>query len=84
MTGVDILLEQYHFLDTLLILMLFGWSVIPFIYLLSYWYNSSTSAYIKIFVLNHCLGFISIILDAVVNIIPGKGFASFLPFRNFL
>nr|XP_048316362.1 phospholipid-transporting ATPase ABCA3-like isoform X3 [Myodes glareolus] len=69
-TDVDILLEQYHFLDTLLILLLFGWSVIPFIYLLSYLYSSSTSAYIKIFVLNHCLGFMSIILDAVVNIIP--------------
>ncbi|KAK7833303.1 hypothetical protein U0070_017302 [Myodes glareolus] len=83
-TDVDILLEQYHFLDTLLILLLFGWSVIPFIYLLSYLYSSSTSAYIKIFVLNHCLGFMSIILDAVVNIIPGKGFANFLPFRSFL
>ncbi|XP_075828185.1 phospholipid-transporting ATPase ABCA3-like [Microtus pennsylvanicus] len=69
-TDVDILLEKYHFLDTMLILMLFGWSAIPFIYLLSFWYNTSTGAYIKIFVFNHCLGFMSIIVDAVVHIIP--------------
>ncbi|NP_080734.3 ATP-binding cassette, sub-family A (ABC1), member 14 isoform X2 [Mus musculus] len=69
-TDVDILLEKYHFLDTMFILMLFGWSIIPFIYLLSFWYNNSTNAYIKIFVFNHCLGFISIIVDAVVQIIP--------------
>lgn len=83
-TDVDILLEKYHFLDTMFILMLFGWSIIPFIYLLSFWYNNSTNAYIKIFVFNHCLGFISIIVDAVVQIIPGKGFTKFLPFRCFL
>ncbi|XP_052030939.1 phospholipid-transporting ATPase ABCA3-like [Apodemus sylvaticus] len=69
-SNVDILLEKYHFLDTMFILMLFGWSVIPFIYLLSFWYNNSTNAYIKIFVFNHCLGFMSIIVDAVVQIIP--------------
>ncbi|XP_021491365.1 phospholipid-transporting ATPase ABCA3-like [Meriones unguiculatus] len=69
-TDVDLLLEKWHFLDTVFILALFGWSVIPFIYLLSFWYNTSTGAYIKIFVLNHCLGFISIIVDVVVNIIP--------------
>uniref|UniRef100_A0A8C6I966 ABC transporter domain-containing protein n=1 Tax=Mus spicilegus TaxID=10103 RepID=A0A8C6I966_MUSSI len=67
-TDVDILLEKYHFLDTMFILMLFGWSIIPFIYLLSFWYNNSTNAYIKIFVFNHCLGFISIIVDAVVTV----------------
>ncbi|XP_034369621.1 phospholipid-transporting ATPase ABCA3-like [Arvicanthis niloticus] len=69
-TDVDVLLEKYHFLDTMFILMLFGWSIIPFIYLLSFWYNNSTNAYIKIFVFNHCLGFMSIIVDAVVQIIP--------------
>ncbi|EDM17624.1 similar to ATP-binding cassette transporter sub-family A member 14 (predicted) [Rattus norvegicus] len=65
-TDVHILLENYNFLDTMLILMLFGWSIIPFIYLLSFWYNNSTNAYIKIFVFNHCLGFMSIIVDAVI------------------
>eukprot|EP00073_Rattus_norvegicus_P043935 XP_017446017.1 PREDICTED: ATP-binding cassette sub-family A member 3 isoform X4 [Rattus norvegicus] len=69
-TDVHILLENYNFLDTMLILMLFGWSIIPFIYLLSFWYNNSTNAYIKIFVFNHCLGFMSIIVDAVVELIP--------------
>ncbi|XP_006985786.1 phospholipid-transporting ATPase ABCA3-like isoform X1 [Peromyscus maniculatus bairdii] len=69
-TDVDILLEKYHFLDTMFILMMFGWSVIPFIYLLSFRYNNSTSAYIKIFILNHCLGFMSIIIYDVVEIIP--------------
>uniref|UniRef100_A0A8C2MJ39 ATP-binding cassette, sub-family A member 14 n=2 Tax=Cricetulus griseus TaxID=10029 RepID=A0A8C2MJ39_CRIGR len=69
-TDIHVLLEKYHFLDTMFILMLFGWSIIPFIYLLSFWYNNSTSAYIKIFVLNQCLGFMSVIVDAVVHIIP--------------
>ncbi|XP_051002938.1 phospholipid-transporting ATPase ABCA3-like [Acomys russatus] len=69
-SDIDILLKEYRFLDTMFILMLFGWSVIPFIYLLSFWYNTSTNAYIKIFVFNHCLGFMSIIMDIVVNIIP--------------
>ncbi|CAH6793029.1 phospholipid-transporting ATPase ABCA3 [Phodopus roborovskii] len=69
-TDVHTLLEKYHFLDTMFILMLFGWSIIPFIYLLSFWYNNSTSAYIKIFVFNNCLGFMSVIVESVVHIIP--------------
>uniref|UniRef100_G1Q3H8 ABC transporter domain-containing protein n=1 Tax=Myotis lucifugus TaxID=59463 RepID=G1Q3H8_MYOLU len=69
---LDEFLTDYHFLDTMLIVMLFGWSAIPLIYLLSFLFSQSTSAYIKLVVFSYLSGICSLIIDATFQ------FASYL------
>ncbi|XP_070269929.1 phospholipid-transporting ATPase ABCA3-like [Myotis yumanensis] len=76
---LDEFLTDYHFLDTVLIVMLFGWSAIPLIYLLSFLFSQSTSAYIKLVVFSYLSGICSLIIDATFQfeffiILPGKIF----------
>ncbi|XP_037671050.1 ATP-binding cassette sub-family A member 3-like [Choloepus didactylus] len=66
-SNLDIMIQDYHFLETMMILMLFGWSVIPFMYLMSFLFSSSTSAYIKLVLLNYCSGIFSILVDLILN-----------------
>ncbi|XP_054570377.1 phospholipid-transporting ATPase ABCA3-like [Eptesicus fuscus] len=61
---LDVYLTDYHFLDTMLIFMLFGWSAIPLIYLLSFLFSKSTSAYIKLVVFGYLSGIFSLLIDA--------------------
>nr|XP_014713390.2 phospholipid-transporting ATPase ABCA3-like isoform X2 [Equus asinus] len=65
--GLDLLIKDYHFLDTFLIFMLFGWSVIPFLYLISFLFSSNTSAYIKLVLFNYCAGLFGIIADFIIT-----------------
>ncbi|ELK38567.1 ATP-binding cassette sub-family A member 3 [Myotis davidii] len=64
---LDMFLTDYHFLDTMLIFMLFGWSAIPLVYLLSFLFSQSTSAYIKLMVFSYLSGIFSIIIDATLQ-----------------
>ncbi|KAF5914236.1 hypothetical protein HPG69_005086 [Diceros bicornis minor] len=61
---LDIYVTDYHFLDTMLIFMLFGWSAIPLMYLLSFLFTRSTSAYIKLVLFNYLSGIFSLLIDA--------------------
>ncbi|XP_024416312.2 phospholipid-transporting ATPase ABCA3-like [Desmodus rotundus] len=60
---LDIYLTDYHFLDTMLIFMLYGWSAIPLMYLLSFLFSKSTSAYIKLVLFNYLSGIFSLLID---------------------
>ncbi|XP_008589359.1 PREDICTED: ATP-binding cassette sub-family A member 3-like [Galeopterus variegatus] len=71
LAGLDVLIKDYHFLDTLLILMLLGWSNIPFIYLISFLFSNSTSAYIFLFMFSQCAGLFTMIVDIILNTIDG-------------
>uniref|UniRef100_G1LAT0 ATP-binding cassette sub-family A member 3 n=1 Tax=Ailuropoda melanoleuca TaxID=9646 RepID=G1LAT0_AILME len=51
--GVDAFVANYNFLDTMMILMLYGWSVVPLMYLGSFLFSSSTAAYIKLTLFNY-------------------------------
>ncbi|XP_027467992.2 ATP-binding cassette sub-family A member 3-like [Zalophus californianus] len=92
LSGLDALTKNYCFLDTLVIFMLFGWSVIPFTYLISFLFSSHTSAYIKLVMLNYCAGVFSIVMDIIITTTSDKGSASeslllnsmmVLPMHNF-
>ncbi|XP_044088738.1 phospholipid-transporting ATPase ABCA3-like [Neovison vison] len=67
LSGLDELTKNYRFLDTLIIFMLFGWSVIPFTYLISFLFSSHTSAYIKLVMLNYFAGVFGIVLEVVIT-----------------
>uniref|UniRef100_A0A8W4F9G4 ATP binding cassette subfamily A member 14 n=1 Tax=Sus scrofa TaxID=9823 RepID=A0A8W4F9G4_PIG len=76
-SGSEVLVTDYHFLDTLFILMLFGWSVIPFMYLISFLFSSHTSAYIKLVIFNYCAGVFGIVhANVIVFLIIDKESAS--------
>ncbi|XP_040315557.1 ATP-binding cassette sub-family A member 3-like [Herpailurus yagouaroundi] len=64
---LDIYITDYHFLDTMLIFMLYGWSVIPLMYLLSFLFTKSTSAYIKLVLFNYLSGIFSVLIDATLQ-----------------
>ncbi|XP_039090343.1 ATP-binding cassette sub-family A member 3-like [Hyaena hyaena] len=50
---VDAFVTNYNFLDTMMILLLYGWSVVPLMYLGSFLFSSSTAAYIKLTLFNY-------------------------------
>uniref|UniRef100_A0A671G644 ABC transporter domain-containing protein n=1 Tax=Rhinolophus ferrumequinum TaxID=59479 RepID=A0A671G644_RHIFE len=70
----DIYLTDYHFLDTMLIFMLYGWSAIPIVYLLSFLFTKSSSAYIKLVLLNYLSGFFGLLIDSVLTFGKGNAF----------
>ncbi|XP_052619339.1 phospholipid-transporting ATPase ABCA3-like [Peromyscus californicus insignis] len=63
---IDIYVTDYHILETMLILTLFGWSAIPLTYLMSFLFSKSTSAYIKLIMFNYVSGIFSILIDTVL------------------
>ncbi|XP_072798873.1 phospholipid-transporting ATPase ABCA3-like isoform X2 [Vicugna pacos] len=82
--GLELLVKDYHFLDTFFILMLFGWSVIPFTYLISFLFASHTSAYIKLVIFNYCAGIFGVIADLLLSETKDKKAASRSPLLNSL
>uniref|UniRef100_A0A8D1A529 ABC transporter domain-containing protein n=1 Tax=Sus scrofa TaxID=9823 RepID=A0A8D1A529_PIG len=50
---VDAFFVNYHFLDTMMIFLLYGWSVVPLMYLGSLLFSSSPIAYIKLTLFNY-------------------------------
>ncbi|XFF91437.1 hypothetical protein AB1E18_017656 [Capra hircus] len=91
-SDLKILVTDYRLLDTLLIFIVFGWSVIPFMYLISFLFSSHTSAYTKLVIFNYCAGIVGAIADLFITSIQGKEAASrsillnammVLPIHNF-
>ncbi|XP_055483588.1 phospholipid-transporting ATPase ABCA3-like [Psammomys obesus] len=64
---LDIYITDYHILETMLILMLFGWSAIPLTYLMSFLFSKSTSAYIKLIMFYYVTGIFSILIDTLIE-----------------
>nr|KAF6490078.1 hypothetical protein HJG59_010433 [Molossus molossus] len=62
---LDVYVTGYHLLDTMFILMLYGWSAIPLMYLLSFLFSKSSSAYIKLVLFNYLSGIFSLLIDVM-------------------
>ncbi|XP_037671069.1 ATP-binding cassette sub-family A member 3-like [Choloepus didactylus] len=67
----DIYVMDYHSLDTMLIFTLYGWCAIPLMYLLSFLFPKSTSAYIKLILFNYFSGIFSLLIDTTVQFNDG-------------
>ncbi|KAG8513504.1 LOW QUALITY PROTEIN: ATP-binding cassette sub-family A member 3 [Galemys pyrenaicus] len=65
--GLDLLIKKNYIMATWIILLLFGWSVIPFMYLMSFLFSSNSSAYIKLFLINYFAGIFGITLDLLTG-----------------
>uniref|UniRef100_A0A8C6FVB6 ABC transporter domain-containing protein n=1 Tax=Moschus moschiferus TaxID=68415 RepID=A0A8C6FVB6_MOSMO len=88
-SDLKILVTNYRFLDTLFIFMVFGWSVIPFMYLISFLFSSHTSAYIKLVIFNYCAGIFGTVADLLISSIQAASESRLLsammvlPIHNF-
>ncbi|XP_007956953.1 phospholipid-transporting ATPase ABCA3-like [Orycteropus afer afer] len=65
--NVDVFVMDYHFLDIMMIFVLYGWSTIPLMYLLSFLFSKSTTAYIKLILFNYLSGIFSLYVDTAVR-----------------
>ncbi|XP_031243982.1 ATP-binding cassette sub-family A member 3-like isoform X2 [Mastomys coucha] len=64
---LDIYVTDYHILETMLILTLFGWSAIPLTYLMSFLFSKSTSAYITLLVFYYLSGTFGLLTDTIIE-----------------
>ncbi|XP_014652680.1 PREDICTED: ATP-binding cassette sub-family A member 3-like [Ceratotherium simum simum] len=65
--GMDAFVADYHFLDTMMIFMLYGWSVVPLMYLGSFLFSSSTAAYVRLTLFNYFSTVFSIIMYILIQ-----------------
>uniref|UniRef100_A0A8C0LE62 ATP-binding cassette sub-family A member 3-like n=1 Tax=Canis lupus dingo TaxID=286419 RepID=A0A8C0LE62_CANLU len=73
---MDAFVANYNFLDTMMILMLYGWSAVPLMYLGSFLFSSSTAAYIKLTLFNYFSTIFSISIY-IIRQHYGKNFTQF-------
>ncbi|KAM5130482.1 phospholipid-transporting ATPase ABCA3-like [Callospermophilus lateralis] len=64
---IDIYVMDYHLLETMLILTLYGWSAIPLMYLMSFLFSRSSSAYIKLILFNFISGTFTVFIDGILR-----------------
>ncbi|XP_055994781.1 phospholipid-transporting ATPase ABCA3-like [Sorex fumeus] len=72
---LNIYVQNYRFLDTVLIFTMYGWSAIPLMYLMGFLYNHSGQAYTNLVQFNYFSG----IFTNLIDIIGEKGLQSLLP-----
>ncbi|KAM8777565.1 phospholipid-transporting ATPase ABCA3-like [Rhynchonycteris naso] len=63
---LDVLVQEFHCLDTLLILMLYGWAAVPLTYLGTFLFSSSAAAFIKLSIFHYLSTVFSIVLYSVL------------------
>nr|XP_040133807.1 ATP-binding cassette sub-family A member 3-like [Ictidomys tridecemlineatus] len=64
---VDAFVVNFNFLDTMLIFMLYGWCIVPLMYLGSFLFSSGTAASIKLTLFNYISIICSIIVQSVLQ-----------------
>ncbi|XP_074138922.1 phospholipid-transporting ATPase ABCA3-like isoform X2 [Sminthopsis crassicaudata] len=65
---VKAFIEDYHSADILLILMIYGWSVIPLMYLMSFLFVTSVTAFIRLLMFNFFSGIVTLIVFQILSI----------------
>lgn len=70
--GVKAFVDDNHLVDVLLLLLLYGWAVVPLMYLLSFLFSSAASAYTRLTIFNVISG-TATFLAVTIMTIPGEG-----------
>ncbi|KAF7698247.1 phospholipid-transporting ATPase ABCA3 [Silurus meridionalis] len=66
--GVKAFVEENHLVDVLLLLLLYGWAVIPLMYLLSFLFSSAATAYTRLTIFNIVSGTASFLAVTIMTI----------------
>lgn len=69
--GVKAFTVSSHLLDVLLLLLLYGWAVVPLMYLLSFLFSTAASAYTRLTIFNVVSG-TTTFLAVTIMTIPGE------------
>ncbi|XP_048188352.1 phospholipid-transporting ATPase ABCA3 isoform X1 [Perognathus longimembris pacificus] len=57
-----------HMADMLLLLLLYGWAIIPFMYLMSFFFSSASTAYTRLTIFNILSGIVTFIMVTIMRI----------------
>uniref|UniRef100_A0A4X2M0G3 ABC transporter domain-containing protein n=1 Tax=Vombatus ursinus TaxID=29139 RepID=A0A4X2M0G3_VOMUR len=68
-----------HFVDILMIFMLYGWSIIPLMYLMSFLFLRSAAAYTMLFIFNFFSGWTSFLFAFLIKIKGKLGYQNLPP-----
>uniref|UniRef100_A0A4W5MWW6 ATP binding cassette subfamily A member 3 n=1 Tax=Hucho hucho TaxID=62062 RepID=A0A4W5MWW6_9TELE len=69
--GVKAFVADHHLVDVLLLLLLYGWAVIPLMYLLSFLFSTAATAYTRLTIFNIISG-TATFLTVTIMTIPGE------------
>lgn len=69
--GVEAFVSDNHLVDVLLMLMLYGWAIIPLMYLLSFLFSSAATAFTRLTIFNMISG-TATFLAVTIMTIPGE------------
>lgn len=69
--GVKAFIDDHHLVDVLLLLLLYGWAVVPLMYLLSFLFSTAASAYTRLTIFNMISG-TATFLAVTIMTIPGE------------
>uniref|UniRef100_A0A671SF71 ATP-binding cassette sub-family A member 3-like n=1 Tax=Sinocyclocheilus anshuiensis TaxID=1608454 RepID=A0A671SF71_9TELE len=81
--SVKAFVAENHLVDVLLLLLLYGWAVIPLMYLLSFMFSSAATAYTRLTIFNILSG-TATFLAVTIMTIPGETRTSALAFQFLL
>lgn len=76
--GVKAFVDDNHLVDVLLLLLLYGWAVVPLMYLLSFLFSSAATAYTRLTIFNMISG-TATFLAVTIMTIPGERFLKTAP-----
>uniref|UniRef100_A0A673NAM5 ATP-binding cassette sub-family A member 3-like n=1 Tax=Sinocyclocheilus rhinocerous TaxID=307959 RepID=A0A673NAM5_9TELE len=83
MFSVKAFVAENHLVDVLLLLLLYGWAVIPLMYLLSFLFSTAATAYTRLTIFNILSG-TATFLAVTIMTIPGETRTSALAFQFLL
>lgn len=69
--GVEAFIDDNHLVDVLLMLMLYGWAVIPLMYLLSFLFSSAATAFTRLTIFNMISGTATFLAVTILTF-PGE------------
>uniref|UniRef100_A0A3P8WEF2 ATP binding cassette subfamily A member 3 n=1 Tax=Cynoglossus semilaevis TaxID=244447 RepID=A0A3P8WEF2_CYNSE len=79
--GVEAFVEHNHLVDVLLLLLLYGWAIVPLMYLLSFFFSTAATAYTRLTIFNMISGTATFLAVSIMTI-PGQLFFSKLNLQN--
>uniref|UniRef100_A0A8C9ZR47 ATP binding cassette subfamily A member 3 n=1 Tax=Sander lucioperca TaxID=283035 RepID=A0A8C9ZR47_SANLU len=69
--GIKAFVDNNHLVDVLLLLLLYGWAVVPLMYLLSFFFSTAATAYTRLTIFNMISG-TATFLTVTIMTIPGE------------
>ncbi|XP_058509003.1 phospholipid-transporting ATPase ABCA3 [Solea solea] len=66
--GVKAFVEENHLVDVLLLLMLYGWAIVPLMYLLSFFFSTAATAYTRLTIFNMISGTATFLAVTIMTI----------------